>query len=1237
MFPRKSRLSLSLCLLLSASVCAWATDAFWNGSTGFWSNAANWDSNNVPNAASENALIFGGLVLVDADFTIGNLTLGGGTVDNDHSLTLTGGASSWSGGILTGSGITQVGVTGFLSLASYASATLSGHTLTNNGTAELNSTSYSFQLTNGATFNNQGQFNAIAASITSGTGSNLFYNSGTFTKSGMMSSAMVSAPFTNAGTVEVASGLLRFSGAYTGQSGSVFHISSGAGAAFEGTLGGTVVTTGSGSLEIYYPLTNNGSLTLDGRTNFNGTLTGSGTSYVGSNGLLSIANFSNATLSGHTLTNNGTAELNSTSYSFQLTNGATFNNQGQFNAIAASITSGTGSNLFFNSGTFTKSGMMSSAMVSAPFTNAGTVEVASGFLRFSGAYTGQSGSVFHISSGAGAAFEGTVGGTVVTTGSGSLEIYYPLTNNGSLTLNGQTNFNGTLTGSGTSYVGSNGILSVASFGSATLSGHTLTNNGTAALDSSSYSFQLTNGATFNNQGQFNAVAASITSGTGSNLFFNSGTFTKSGTISAATVSAPFSNAGTVEVASGLLRFTGAYTGQAGSVFHISSGAGAAFEGAVGGTVVTTGSGSVEIYYPLTNHGSLILDGQTNFNGTLTGSGTTYVGSNGLLNVASYSSATLSGHTLVNNGSAEQNNSNYSFQLTNSARFINQGQFNAGNARITSGTGSNLFFNAGTFTKSDSGSFGMVSAPFTNAGTVGVASGFLDFAGNFTGQPGSVFHISSGAGAAFEGPVSGTVVTTGEGSLQIYYQLINNGTLTFDGRADYYGTLSGSGTTYVGSSGLLSIPTYSNAILSGHTLVNNGTTELNYGFQLADGATFNNQGQFNAGSAYISSGSGSNLVFNAGTFTKSGVFSSAIVAAPFTNAGTVEVAGGFLTFSGAFTGQSGSVFHISNAQGAALDGSVSGTVIITGDGFLEIYYPLINNGSLTLDGRTNYSSTITGSGTTYVGSNGLLITPYYASAALSGHMLVNNGTTELDSTLQLTDGATFNNQGQFNAGAASITSGSGSNLFFNAGTFTKSGSTSSAVISVPFTNAGIIEVESGILEFSGPMSQTSSGELEVTGGAVEFDGSTYVQGGISGSGTIIAPAGVSHGNGTIAPGDSTGTLTVEGSLSLSSSSAFVFELGTMSDLLAVNGNLTLDGTLNVTASAGFAEGQYVLIDYSGALTDNGLAIGSLPAGYYADIVIDSVNTQVRLNVVPEPTVAGLLLAGLPLLARRRRRS
>jgi fibronectin-binding autotransporter adhesin len=128
---------------------------------------------------------------------------------------------------------------------------------------------------------------------------------------------------------------------------------------------------------------------------------------------------------------------------------------------------------------------------------------------------------------------------------------------------------------------------------------------------------------------------------------------------------------------------------------------------------------------------------------------------------------------------------------------------------------------------------------------------------------------------------------------------------------------------------------------------------------------------------------------------------------------------------------------------------------------------------------------------------------------------------------------------------------------------------------------------------------------------------------------------------MAPGSSPGTLTNYGDVLFSSLSLLDYELGPpgvvgggTNDLFVINGNLTLDGILNVTPLSGFGTGTYTLITYSGSLVNNGLSVSPLPLGLGGSI--QAGGGTVRLVVVPEPSAAALLCAGLSawFLARRR---
>lgn len=83
----------------------------------------------------------------------------------------------------------------------------------------------------------------------------------------------------------------------------------------------------------------------------------------------------------------------------------------------------------------------------------------------------------------------------------------------------------------------------------------------------------------------------------------------------------------------------------------------------------------------------------------------------------------------------------------------------------------------------------------------------------------------------------------------------------------------------------------------------------------------------------------------------------------------------------------------------------------------------------------------------------------------------------------------------------------------------------------------------------------------------------------------------------------------------------YQLGATSDRIAVSGNLTLSGTLNVSAVAGFGAGTYTLCTYSGTLAGSGLALGSMPPGYV--YMLDTATAgQVKLVVMTDSVGDGI---------------
>ena len=72
-------------------------------------------------------------------------------------------------------------------------------------------------------------------------------------------------------------------------------------------------------------------------------------------------------------------------------------------------------------------------------------------------------------------------------------------------------------------------------------------------------------------------------------------------------------------------------------------------------------------------------------------------------------------------------------------------------------------------------------------------------------------------------------------------------------------------------------------------------------------------------------------------------------------------------------------------------------------------------------------------------------------------------------------------------------------------------------------------------------------------------------------------------------------------------------------VAVTGNLTLDGTLNVTDVGNFGPGMYTLMTYGGTLSDQQLAFGFLPTGF--DYRMQTGAGSV--NLVVSPTGSGFI--------------
>jgi len=283
-------------------------------------------------------------------------------------------------------------------------------------------------------------------------------------------------------------------------------------------------------------------------------------------------------------------------------------------------------------------------------------------------------------------------------------------------------------------------------------------------------------------------------------------------------------------------------------------------------------------------------------------------------------------------------------------------------------------------------------------------------------------------------------------------------------------------------------------------------------------------------------------------------------------------------------------------------------------------------------------------------------------------LPSSGSVLLNKDGELTAGLTISSAATLTGNLTVDTSQEGTNavgdvtlsgVFSGVGGLVKAGTGTSGIVILGTANTytGITTISTGTLKLGAAGSIANSGTISVASGAA-FD-TSLVPGGYSltatqwlmGSGTVL---GSVSSLGTVAPGlsGSAGTLSFASNLSFDSGSILSYGLngtsttagGGINDLSAVTGNLSLDGTLNVSE---IGVGSFLsaivgdiwrLFTYTGALTDNGLSLGTVPTlSSGLTLAVDtSTPNQVNLIVVPEPAAAVSAMVGIGAVALLRAR-
>ncbi|KXO75889.1 autotransporter-associated beta strand repeat-containing protein [Brucella anthropi] len=417
-----------------------------------------------------------------------------------------------------------------------------------------------------------------------------------------------------------------------------------------------------------------------------------------------------------------------------------------------------------------------------------------------------------------------------------------------------------------------------------------------------------------------------------------------------------------------------------------------------------------------------------------------------------------------------------------------------------------------------------------------------------------------------------------------------GTFTFGGVISGAGQFAQKGTgetvlnqanTYSGgtsiTAGTLSVSAENNiGDVSGQVAIDGGTLKYSQGFSstraIALGAGNGTiKTDDTANDTTINSG-----ISGAGGLTKSGA-GTLVLAKDNAYVGGTTIAGGTLQL-----GNGGTSGKIQGNVNTGTDASNKGTLVFdmssnpNFSGTISGFGSVEQSGSdtLTLKGINTYSGgTTINSGTLSVSSD-----PNMGSAGSS--LTIKNGTLRNTAQFAMSRDVVLSDNGakfQNDAGLTLAGNMTGATDWskLGSGTLTINGNASTATGTASINN-GYLQVNS---ELGGNVNLVNS--TAGVGGAGKIDGNVDVA-----SGTLYGKGGQ--------------TLTIGGDLTLAANSTTSVQWGSVSQQAAfhVEGNLTMDGTLDVVNTGGFGPGTYKLFTYDGTLTDDGLSFGNVEGGQAA---------------------------------------
>lgn len=354
-------------------------------------------------------------------------------------------------------------------------------------------------------------------------------------------------------------------------------------------------------------------------------------------------------------------------------------------------------------------------------------------------------------------------------------------------------------------------------------------------------------------------------------------------------------------------------------------------------------------------------------------------------------------------------------------------------------------------------------------------------------------------------------------------------------------------------------------------------------------------------------------------------------------GVVNVNAGWFGISNDSAGSAGSKYTLSggdlnlnNGVNAEIGADTTGTMEVSGTGKLNgsnvVHVGLRNGGNgilnLSDSGEVNAVNGVSlgtngGATGTLNGNGGTIFAPTIARGAGNAQFNANGVTfkarsnqTEFlpglsASTVELQSGGLKVNSNGFDIATAVA--------FDGVGALTKQGS-GNLTLNAITTHTGGTFVSGGTLTLSATGGLGGTGQIDIASGAslnASASGLSLLAGqNLTGKGSVAGNVNV--GAGTLAPGNSIGTLTFANDLTLTSTSISNFEIIKLTlsdaDLANVTGALTLAGTINVTSLGGtFANGDTFNLFDAATIAGN-FATVNLPATTGTDYWVNNLGDR-----------------------------